>query len=218
MGIALSAFVYVPFGEGVMCSVQSWLFNETVTAWSGGFAVSLRNMFKGTIATSFSAGGKQYAGIWDVDQTHVGAKLNPGRLKDQMFAYTVTGQVTDTLTEIGLPFVMRRLEAFRKGKTTVKGLVSLGNGDGTGLKKRVVFEDEKEKGGMEERAFLDSVREEAALPEYDLFVDYSEMVVQFGYVVLWSTIWPLTGGKYRFASILLILNSANSNGFHQQSI
>jgi hypothetical protein len=46
---------------------------------------------------------------------------------------------------------------------------------------------------MEERAFLDSVREEAALPEYDLFVDYSEMVVQFGYVVLWSTIWPLAG-------------------------
>jgi len=56
-----------------------------------------------------------------------------------------------------------------------------------------VFEDEQEKGGMEERAFLDRVREEAALPEYDLFVDYSEMVVQFGYVVLWSTIWPLAG-------------------------
>jgi anoctamin-10 len=51
------------------------------------------------------------------------------------------------------------------------------------------------KGGMEERAFLDSVREGAALPEYDLFIDYIEMVVQLGYVVLWSTIWPLAGGE-----------------------
>jgi len=71
--------------------------------------------------------------------------------------------------------------------------VFLGHSDTVGMKKRVVFEDEQEKGGMEERVFLDSVREEAALPEYDLFGDYSEMVVQFGYVVLWSTIWPLAG-------------------------
>jgi len=32
---------------------------------------------------------------------------------------------------------------------------------------------------------------EVALPPYDLFFDYSEMVTQFGYVALWSTIWPL---------------------------
>ena len=41
------------------------------------------------------------------------------------------------------------MDVFRKGKTTMKDLVS--------SKKRVVFEDEKEKGEMEERAFLDSV-------------------------------------------------------------
>ena len=57
-----------------------------------------------------------------------------------------------------------------------------------------LLEDEQERGGLVERAVLDKVREEAALPEYDLFVDYSEMVVQFGYVVLWSTIWPLAAG------------------------
>jgi hypothetical protein len=127
----------------------------------------------------------------------------------------------DTFTEIGLPFLWRRLDAFRKGKTTVKGLVSLGGGESANVKKRVVFEDEKEKGGMEERVFLDSVREAAALPEYDLFVDYNEMVVQFGYVVLWSTIWPLAGGERSrvfsyFSQSSLI--SSNSNGFHQQSI
>jgi len=38
---------------------------------------------------------------------------------------------------------------------------------------------------------LDRVREEAGLPAYDVFTDYNEMASQFGYVVLWSTIWPL---------------------------
>lgn len=65
---------------------------------------------------------------------------------------------------------------------------------GGGKKKRVVFEDEQEKGGLEEREFLERVRKEVALPEYELFGDYSEMVTQFGYVVLWSTIWPLASG------------------------
>ena len=55
-------------------------------------------------------------------------------------------------------------------------------------------EDEKERGGLEEREFLDRVRGEATLPEYDLFQDYSEMVTQFGYVAVWSAIWPLASG------------------------
>ena len=178
-----------------MFSIQGWLFN------AGGFVATLRNTLSGSISTtSFSA--THHIGVWDVDRTNALAKLDAGRLTDQMFAYTVTGQVTDTFTEIGLPFLLRWFDAFRKGKMTMKGLVSFGNGgDNTGTKKRVVFEDEKEKGGMEERAFLDSVREEAALPEYDIFVDYNEMVVQFGYVVVWSAIWPLAGG----GSLILFL-------------
>ena len=184
-----------------MCSVQAWFGSLSS---STGIIATLRGMLIGTDSTSFSATGKPQASLWDVDRTHARAKLQPGRLKDQMFAYTVTGQVTDTFTEIGLPFLLRRLDSFRKGKTTMKELVSL-HGQNS-AKKRVVFEDEQEKGGMEERAFLDRVREEAALPEYDLFVDYSEMVVQFGYVVLWSTIWPLAGGKPGFSFMFFCSN------------
>jgi len=44
------------------------------------------------------------------------------------------------------------------------------------------------------------VRREAALPEYDLFQDYSEMVTQFGYVAVWSAIWPL-------ASVMALVNN-----------
>lgn len=42
-----------------------------------------------------------------------------------------------------------------------------------------------------EKRFLDKVEEELALPEYNIFVDYAEMVTQFGYVVIWSIVWPI---------------------------
>ncbi|KAH9479820.1 hypothetical protein JR316_0008415 [Psilocybe cubensis] len=232
MGLGLSAFVYVPFGEGVMRWVQAWLFGGAQT--NHGIAATLRDMLNGTVLTI----GKDStlvadavkgvsekipdsaASVWDANPMNATEKLNPGRLRDQMFAYTVTNQVVNTFMEVGLPFVLRRVEAFRKNKANGKGkanshasgTVSMGSNsssasdNGNSLKKRVVFEDEKERGGMAERAFLDGVREEAALPEYDLFVDYSEMVVQFGYVVLWSTIWPLAG-VMAFLNNLLELRS-----------
>lgn len=230
MGLGLSAFVYVPFGEGVMRWVQAWLFGGAQT--NHGIAATIRDMLNGTVPTigkdaafvadSFTGTAEKIsqgsASVWDANPTNATAKLNPGRLREQMFAYTVTNQVVNTFLEVGLPFILRRVDAFRKKKANGKGKgapspsastsnssgSSVNTDNGSSLKKRVVFEDEKERGGMAERAFLDGVREEAALPEYDLFVDYNEMVVQFGYVVLWSTIWPLAGGMAVFGSFLLL--------------
>lgn len=167
-------------------------------------------------------------GLWDTSVSNVRTKLNPSRLREQMFAYTVTNQVVDLFREVGLPFVVRWLNGRSKkghnhqqqhaSNSTSKESASTtgpqqasgpspGSSSAVGMfitatavtpRKRVVFEDEKEKGGLEERVFLDKVRDEAALPEYDLFVDYNEMVVQFGYVVLWSSVWPLAGGEFYF--------------------
>jgi len=218
LGLGLSAFVYVPFGEGVMRWVQAWLFGGART--NHGFTATIRDMLNGTVSTigkdsvvitdsitGISETAKASA-IWDSTAVHT--KLNPGRLRDQMFAYTVTNQAVNTFLEVGLPFILRRFETFRKDKAKAKIAAagasspnsnSSAASDNGSVKKRVVFEDEKERGGLVERQFLDSVREEASLPEYDLFADYSEMVIQFGYVVLWSTIWPLAGGKPHFPSI-----------------
>ncbi|KAJ7780074.1 calcium-activated chloride channel-domain-containing protein [Mycena maculata] len=177
MGLALSAFVYVPFGEGIMRTVQVWLFKGSVSADAAGDAHN---------ATALNATAHTQ-GMWNVDTSAAGQKLNSARLKDQMFAYTVTNQVVNTFVEIGLPYVLRGVESFRARRSANGN----GNGKGEKGKKRVVFEDEKEKGGQEEREFLEDVRRQVALPEYDTFGDYSEMVTQFGYVALWSTIWPL---------------------------
>ncbi|KAJ7599368.1 calcium-activated chloride channel-domain-containing protein [Mycena floridula] len=185
LGLALSAFVYVPFGEGLMRILQATLFH-------GSFPAFLK--VKAAFGPAFSSmdDTKNSSAMWDVDASNAGHRLNPGRLRDQMFAYTVTNQIVGTFLEIGLPYILRAVDHFRSGKLKLGSKKSGSNLNGLAKgKKKVVFEDEKEKGGIKEREFLEQVRSEAALPEYDLFVDYNEMVTQFGYVVLWSTIWPL---------------------------
>ncbi|KAG5643871.1 hypothetical protein DXG03_009501 [Asterophora parasitica] len=191
LGIGLTAFVYVPFGAGVMQILQAWIFKETTT----GHFKALNNTASDGVSEEkpIAASG----GFWDMDASSALHKLNHGRLKEQMFASMVTNQVVNTLTEVGLPFVFRAIASLRNSKKTAEGANTK-----SGVKKRVVFEDEKEKGGMEEREFLDRVRAEAALPDYEIFTDYDEMVTQFGYIALWSTIWPLAPGGFYVSTFL----------------
>lgn len=218
-----------------MLSVQTWLFSGQRS--KGSFGAVIQDLLNGTFTrtvepkpelSSSENVAATYSGLWDVNTANVRAKLNPSRLREQMFAYTVTNQVINSFIEVGLPYILRWVANLRnkKGnshsknsKPPVTGSHSSTTSDATGTpKKRVVFEDEKERGGLEERAFLDRVRHEAALPEYDLFVDYNEMVVQFGYVALWSTIWPLAGGEYLifFNNIMFVLTYFHSDGVREQ--
>jgi anoctamin-10 len=43
----------------------------------------------------------------------------------------------------------------------------------------------------DEKALLKSVRRQASLPEYNVQDDIAEMVIQFGYLALFSPVWPL---------------------------
>ncbi|KAG1817721.1 calcium-activated chloride channel-domain-containing protein [Suillus subaureus] len=192
LGLALSAFVYVPFGESVMHFVQSHLFTDGRRALA--FLDRFNINFNATSHLGARGGdGKKISAVglslWEWDRKNARRKLNSSRLQEQMFAFSVTNQVVDTFTAIGLPYILRAVESFRNGKGFRNG-----NGKVHGKKKRVAFDDEPvghDVHGREEREFLERVRSEVALPEYDVFTDYSEMVTQFGYVALWSTIWPL---------------------------
>ncbi|KAI0689511.1 DUF590-domain-containing protein [Cytidiella melzeri] len=240
-GLALSAFVYVPFGEEVMTFVQTNLFQHKNAAetWassalsslaSGPTASAVKNAtgfdFNSTTTTT------HHHQFWETDGGNARSKLDPSRLQNQMFAIAVTNQVINTFLEIGLPYITRAVDSLRRngnlGLSSRKQNNNSGGGGSnkavsvsqeTGVevqlnnnnngqqqhfrdenngKKRVAFEDDKSAAeivknanGKEEREFMERVRREVALPEYTLFADYSEMVTQFGYVALWSTIWPL---------------------------
>jgi len=201
LGLALSAFVYVPFGEEVMTFVQFYLFNSDLKGSTQTWSSTVLSTFgNGPTATAVADAPEKLGnatlakGFWETDGGNARSKLNPSRLQNQMFAFTVTNQVINTFLEIGLPFILRAVDSVRSGK----GLSFSGQSNGSAKKKRVMFEDEasgsevaKIANGKEEREFMERVRREVALPEYSLFSDYSEMVTQFGYVSLWSTIWPL---------------------------
>ncbi|OCH96405.1 DUF590-domain-containing protein [Obba rivulosa] len=226
LGLALSAFVYVPFGEEVMAAVQNALFHhgqptERTPRWVAALLTPFLNatswVAEGVNDTLFNksevvppVGGASPKGawLWEMDSVSARSKLSPTRLQDQMFALTVTNQVVNAFIEVGLPFILRAVASFQRGK----GLSLAVPAVGAAKKKRVSFEDQsgdgdaghahdgKEEEEKEEREFMERVRREVALPEYDLFADYSEMVTQFGYVALWSTIWPL-------ASVMSLINN-----------
>nr|XP_019014019.1 uncharacterized protein I206_00096 [Kwoniella pini CBS 10737]OCF52800.1 hypothetical protein I206_00096 [Kwoniella pini CBS 10737] len=162
LGLFLSAYVYVPFGSFIMANVQHRLTKQdTINIASTPEKAGLGPR----------TSGKEQKGI------------KAGRLKGQLFAYTVTNQVINAFLELGLPFVMRFVDDWRAGKTTIKETIKARSQDTP--EKPPQTDDEVEK------RFLDKVERELALPDYTLFTDYAEMVTQFGYVTIWSIVWPL---------------------------
>jgi len=88
-------------------------------------------------------------------------EINPDRLTKQIIYFTVTAQVVNFATEVIVPYVKRRVT-----KTVEKASAEK---NGAGIKDV-----------PEEHSFLKRVRNEAELDQYDVTVDYREMVIQFG--------------------------------------
>ena len=151
-GLALSAFVYVPFGAQLMRFIQSGL-SDTITGPAEGHGSKLFRL--------------DHSGM---DGEGVVLHLKGDRLKNQVFAYTVTNQVVNLVLEVVVPFVMKYVTGFKSGRMNVIG----------SKKKRVEWEDEKAASGMsdDDRAFLETVRMEVDLPEYQLFGNYIQSLLQ----------------------------------------
>ncbi|ETS83009.1 hypothetical protein PFICI_04885 [Pestalotiopsis fici W106-1] len=111
--------------------------------------------------------------------TTQGFNINPDRLKKQVIYFTVTAQVVNFALETLVPYLKRKV--FKKVKE-VQTEMEQKNG-------KSVYNPHDV---PEEAAFLSRVRNEAELDVYDVSGDYREMVVQFGYLSLFSAVWPLT--------------------------
>ncbi|KAI1264203.1 DUF590-domain-containing protein [Xylariaceae sp. FL1019] len=104
-------------------------------------------------------------------------QVNPNRLKAQMIYFAVTAQIVNFALEAIVPYVKRFAS-----KEVAKVQSKTANQE----------EENKAQDAPEEAAFLKCARDEAELEVYDVSGDYREMVVQFGYLSLFSAIWPLT--------------------------
>ncbi|KAI0404331.1 DUF590-domain-containing protein [Xylaria palmicola] len=103
-------------------------------------------------------------------------RVNPDRLKTQMVYFAVTAQIVNVALEFVVPYLKQIV--FKKVEMAQA--------------KRASQDGDVVPDAPEERQFLQRVRDEAKLNVYDVAVDYREMVVQFGYLSLFSSIWPLT--------------------------
>ncbi|KAK5715079.1 hypothetical protein LTR15_010495 [Elasticomyces elasticus] len=106
--------------------------------------------------------------------------INPARLRKQVIYFTVTAQIVGFATEIVVPY------AKRQGFLKYRQMQSARAQKSSGLAPSASVED-----APEEKEFLARVRSEAELDVYNVYDDLREMVVQYGYLALFSVIWPL---------------------------
>lgn len=110
--------------------------------------------------------------------------VDSARLKQQVIYFAVTGQIVQAIEEYFVPYIARKFFSEAKRITHI------------GEDNITVFENE------EEKVFLEKIRAEIELPEYEVFEDYDEMVVQvcflsvdsnskLGFISLWSIVWPI---------------------------
>jgi anoctamin-10 len=111
--------------------------------------------------------------------------INPDRLRKQVIYFTVTAQVVNLGMELIVPYLKRR------GLAKYKEMQSERAAKNGGAAPSAAVNDPPE-----DAAFLERVRKEAELDVYDVTADLREMVVQFGYLSLFSVVWPLTAVSF----------------------
>ncbi|KAJ4993051.1 hypothetical protein SVAN01_01403 [Stagonosporopsis vannaccii] len=111
--------------------------------------------------------------------------INPDRLRKQVIYFTVTAQIVNLGMELIVPYLKRR------GFAKYKEMQSERAAKNGGAAPSAAANDPPE-----DAAFLERVRKEADLDVYDVTADLREMVVQFGYLSLFSVVWPLTAVSF----------------------
>ncbi|GAA6043352.1 hypothetical protein JCM8097_008045 [Rhodosporidiobolus ruineniae] len=107
--------------------------------------------------------------------------INSKKLRTQFVAYSLTNQITGAFLEVGLPYLKAKFLPVVQEK-----LHSAANHSPAGASK---FSDGEH---PDEKAFLERIRKEQLLPVNEIGGEYAEMVVQFGYLVLFAVIWPIS--------------------------
>lgn len=145
--IFITAFVYVPFGADIIPYIS-------------GRTRKLLGTF-----------GRKY-----LDYNHA-VNVDSSRLRDEVIALALTGQVSSFFEENVIPTAKRKFQTwyrdFRAGRTNGKDVLS-------------IVDD-----APEEAEVLQSARNQATLEAYNVQEDIAEIVLQFGYLALFSPVWPL---------------------------
>lgn len=115
--------------------------------------------------------------------------INRGRLKKQVVYFAVTGQVVNFALETIVPYVKRKV--LHKYQEMSEEKKNGGDKPSSPTKQADLSTGTLLEDAPGEVSFLNRIRSEAELSEYDLNADLREMCVQFGYLSLFSPVWSL---------------------------
>jgi anoctamin-10 len=104
---------------------------------------------------------------------------DPDRLRNEVIALTLTGQVSGAVEELALPWFKTQFKQWWRDRQASRVHQRGGSGQ------QIAPDDPGE------AKFLRRARKQALRPEYNVQDDIAEMVIQFGYLALFSPVWPL---------------------------
>lgn len=113
------------------------------------------------------------------DRTRAKFVADPDRLRNEVITLTLTGQISGAVEELAVPWLKTRLRQWWRDRQAQRAQ-DRGESDAN------VFPDDPS-----EARFLRRARSQALSPHYNVQEDIGEMVIQFGYLALFSPVWPL---------------------------
>lgn len=102
--------------------------------------------------------------------------VDPDRLRNEVITLTLTGQISSAFEEVALPWLKMQAQQWWRDRQAMEQ---------DDAHHQTVPDDPSE------ARFLRRARKQALLPEYNVQDDIAEMVIQFGYLTLFSPVWPL---------------------------
>jgi anoctamin-10 len=107
-------------------------------------------------------------------------RADPDRLRNEVIALTVTGQVSSAVEELALPWLKTQMKQWWRDRQASRAQHRTSE-----LYEGPTVEDPAES------RFLRRTRRQALRSPYNVQDDIAEMVIQFGYLALFSPVWPL---------------------------
>lgn len=115
--------------------------------------------------------------IWSTGTEPSEFFADPDRLRNEVIALTLTGQISGAFEELAIPWLKTQARQWWRDRQA-----SRTHGDS---------HYEPLPDDPAEARFLKRARKQALRPGYNVQEDIAEMVVQFGYLALFSPVWPL---------------------------
>lgn len=104
---------------------------------------------------------------------------DPDRLRNEVIALTLTGQISSAVEELAFPWLKTQIKQWWRDRQATQAHLR-------GESNLNMPAD-----NPSEARFLRRARKQALRPAYNVQDDIAEMVIQFGYLALFSPVWPL---------------------------